>query len=179
MEHKDTQKILDILRISYPNAYRNMSKSDAEKTVILYHFMFKDYPTQLVLEALYAYIGDNEYPPTIAGLKKYITRFVGEHDYEAMWNELWQGICGNVKFKDMCKPNQKYIGSQQVLDDMGSDERTVMDVVKGQYMKRIPEIVENEKFERQVTERVGIEMATEMKAKLNGVVAKMLGDGNE
>ena len=165
MDKNETIKLLEVLRVAYPRHYKGMSREEASRTISLYYSRFKDYPVEIVVEALNAYIDENEYPPTIAGIKKYLTRFEGEQDYEAMFAELWKGICGNKKFSDLCLANQKYIGSQQALDDMGTDERTIMDVVKGQYMKRIPEITANMKFTAKVEQHLGI-TATDMKARL-------------
>lgn len=179
MTREETAKLLEILRVAYPKHYKDMTKADASKTVNLYHSRLKDYPTALVIEALNAYIDENEYPPTIAGIKRYLTRFEGEHDYEAMFTELWKAICGNKKFTDLCEPNQKYIGSQQALDNMGTDERTIMEVVKGQYMKRIPEIVGDLQFTSRVEMRIGTEGVAELKARLNSAGRRLLGGEHE
>lgn len=174
MTREDTKKLLEVLRVAYPNHYRNMDTQTINSTIRLYHSRFKDYPTALVVEALNAYIDENEYPPTIAGIKKYLTRFGGEEDYDLMFAELWSAICGNRKFTDLCSANQKYIGSQQVLDDMGMDERTIYEVVKGQYMKRIAEIVQSARFDRKVEDRVGTTAFEVLKANamLNNATAK-------
>lgn len=181
MTREETKKLLEVLRIAYPRTYRNMTPQDAKGTLELYYTRFKDYPTPLVIEALNAYIDENEYPPTISGIKKYLTHFSGDTDYDTMFAELWSGICGNTKFADMCRANQRYIGSQQVLDDMGRDEHTLYDVVRGQYMKRIGEIVASEKFDRSVEQLVGGDglKALKTQAKMHSLTAKMLGDGNE
>lgn len=175
MEKGETKKLLEVLRIAYPNAYKGIAPKEAQATLELYHSRFKDYPAQLVVEALNAYIDENEYPPTVAGIKKYILRFSGEKDYDALFNELWQGICGNLKFIELSPANQKYIGGQKALDDLGADERTVMEVVRGQYMRRIAEIVEGEKFDRQVKQRIGTENYARLQAQMNEITNRTFG----
>lgn len=175
MTKNETIKLLEVLRVAYPNYYKNMSKDEASKTASLYHSRLKDYPVTVVVEALNSYIDENEYPPTIAGIKKYLTRLEGEHDYEIMWMELWSAICGNRKFEDLCPANQKYIGSQTILDTMGMDEHTLHDVVRGQYMRRIPEIVDSMKFAEKVELRIGTEGVETLKAKLKGTGRLLIG----
>lgn len=177
MNKNETIRLLEVLRVAYPNYYKNMTKDEASRTASLYHSRFKDYPTAVVVEALNSYIDENEYPPTIAGIKKYLTRLEGEHDYELMWMELWSAICGNRKFEDLCPANQKYIGSQTILDTMGMDEHTLHDVVRGQYMRRIPEVVDSMKFTEKVELRIGTEGVELLKEKLNGRF--LLGGGDE
>ena len=155
MTREETKQLLTILKTAYPLTYRNMSREDAASTVTLYYNCFKDIPSEAVVVALHEYVNNNEQPPTIAGIKKYLRHLDPDYDYEAMFKELWSAICGNRKFEDLCKANQKYIGSQQVLDMMGLDENTLMDVVKGQYMRRIPDLVERLKFEQKATEQIG------------------------
>lgn len=168
MDREGAKKVLKVLRATYPNTFRNMDRDEATDAVDVYASIFKDIPDEIVVEALMAYIRNEEYAPTPAGLFKYIKGFSGETDYEKMFKELWSAICGNRKFTDLCPENQKYIGSQQALDMMGLDENTLMDVVRGQYMKRIPAIVEQMRFEENVTKSLGEERVNTLKAILSG-----------
>lgn len=168
MTKNETRQLLTILKTAYPLTYRNMSDDEMADTAALYHNCFRDLPAEAVAMALNEYVNNNEQPPTIAGIKRYLKRLDPDEDYETMFKELWSAICGNRKFEDLCPANRKYIGSQQTLDMMGLDEHTLMDVVKGQYMKRIPEVVERMKFEKKATDQLGEEKVNTLKAILSG-----------
>lgn len=157
MTKNETKQLLTVLKTAYPLTYRNMSDEEMADTAALYYNRFKDFPVEAVVMALNEYVDNNEQPPTIAGIKKYLRYIDPDYDFEAMFKELWSAICGNRKFEDLCPANQKYIGSQQVLEMMGFDENTIMDVVKGQYMKRIPEVVDRLKYEVKTQKALGTE----------------------
>ena len=170
MTREEVKMMLSILRTAYPNAYRNMSRDDAMKTIEFYHNRFEGYPSDLVVQALNLYVDENEYPPTVAGIKKYITMIQGSDDYEQMFNELWMAICGAKKFTDLCPQNQRYIQSQRALDDLGQSEKTLREVVHGQYLRRIGDIC-NEMRAQRITKA---QLGNERLAQLQGAV-KMIG----
>ena len=72
MTREETIGILSILKASYPNFYKDMSKKDAETTINLYAEMFSDTETNLVATAIKELIQHQSYPPTIADIKNKI-----------------------------------------------------------------------------------------------------------
>ena len=126
------------------------------------------FPAEAVALALDQYIDENDKPPTVAGIKKYLQKLDPDYDYEAMFEELWSAICGNKRFGDLCDINRKYIGSQQQIDALGQSEDTLYEVEKGLYMKRIASIVERTKFEDKATEALGSSGVRTLKDILRG-----------
>ena len=166
MKVEEVKVLLEILRTAYPNSYRNMSKSDAINTVKLYHNRFEGYPSDLVIQALNLYVDENEYPPTVAGIKKYITMIQGGNDYEKMFNELWLAICGSKRYEELCPQNKRYIQSQKALDDLGQSSNTVREVIHGQYMKRIADICDEQKAQEAVERQLGSTRLAELQGKV-------------
>lgn len=155
MEKDEVKILLEVLKTAYPKTYKGMNAMERKETLALYYEHFKAYPSQAVRAALDSYIDENEFPPTIAGIKKRLRHIEGGTDYEATYQEYWKGICGSVKYADMCPLNKAYAGSQKALDELGVDERTVESVVRGQYMRRIPEIAERLRAEKEAEKRMG------------------------
>lgn len=166
MTREEVKVMLTILKTAYPNAYKNMSKESALKTVELYHNRFEGYSSDLVVQALNLYVDENEYPPTVAGIKKYITLIKGGDDYEQMFNELWSAICGNKKFEDLCPQNQRYIQSQRALDDLGQSDSTIREVVHGQYLKRIGTICDEQRAQKIVENTLGSTRLAQLQGKV-------------
>ena len=73
MTREDTIKVLSILKTAYPRFYANMSKTDAENTINLWHLMFSAEDVELVKLALYKLISVDEFPPDIASVRKALT----------------------------------------------------------------------------------------------------------
>ena len=155
MNRDDIRKMLTVIKAAYPSTFAKMDLDTARKMVELYSAMFRDEPSDVAMKAVEMYIKENEFCPTVAGIKKYIEMIKGESDYEQMFDELWKGICGNRKFEELCPENQRYIQSQKALHDLGQSENTIKSVVKGQYMKRIAEITEQMKVEADAVKTLG------------------------
>jgi hypothetical protein len=170
MTVEEVKVLLEILRTAYPSAYRNMSRESAINTVKLYHNRFEGYPSDLVVQALNLYVDENEYPPTVAGIKKYITMIQGGDDYEKMFSELWMAICGDKRFDELCPQNKRYIQSQRALDDLGQSQNTLREVVHGQYLKRIGDICNEYRAQKRVEEQLGGERLAELQNKVKMIV---------
>ena len=171
MTRDEVKMMLTVLKTAYPNAFKNMGRDDAFKTLEFYHNRFKDYPADLVVQALNQYVDENEYPPTVAGIKKYMTLIQGSDDYEQMFNELWLAICGAKRFDELCPQNKRYIQSQRALDDLGQSDKTLREVVHGQYLKRIGTICDEMRAQTIAKNQLGQNRLNE----LQGVVMQITG----
>jgi len=169
MTRNEVIMMLEVLRKAYPKTFGNLD--DMAGTIDFYYNRFKEYPSDLVVQALDLYVDENEYPPTVAGIKKYITLIQGSDDYEQMFNELWMAICGAKKFTELCPQNKRYIQSQKALDDLGQSESTLKDVVHGQYLKRIGTICDEMRAQRVARNQLGQNRLDE----LQGVVKQITG----
>lgn len=74
MTREDTIKVLTILRGAYPGFYRDISKQEAEATIVLWASMFEEEPFELVGAAVKAFITADAkgFPPAIGQIKEKI-----------------------------------------------------------------------------------------------------------
>ena len=72
MDRDETIKILSILRAAYPNAYRDLGKTDLEGIVGLWTTMFRDNLYADVSEAVTDFIASDTkgFPPPIGAIKE-------------------------------------------------------------------------------------------------------------
>lgn len=72
MTREETIKVLSILKVAYPNAYRGMTKQEGLAVVALWSMQFADTPSEVVTMALHKLISKNTFAPTIAEIKEKI-----------------------------------------------------------------------------------------------------------
>lgn len=74
MTREDTIKVLSILRGAYPGFYRDITKQEAESTIVLWAAMFEEEPFELVGAAVKAFITADAkgFPPAIGQIKERI-----------------------------------------------------------------------------------------------------------
>ena len=74
MTREDTIKVLSILRGAYPGFYRDITKQEAESTIVLWASMFEEEPFELVGAAVKAFITADAkgFPPAIGQIKERI-----------------------------------------------------------------------------------------------------------
>ena len=66
-------QVLAILKASYPNQYRNLTQEDAQGIAGVWSIQFANIPADIVVMALNKAVSANDYPPTIAEVKKKIS----------------------------------------------------------------------------------------------------------
>lgn len=69
MNQEETRSILSLLKVAYPNQFRNMSKEDGDNMLMLWSVQFKDYDYLQVLDAVQDYVSKSQYIPSIAEIK--------------------------------------------------------------------------------------------------------------
>ena len=153
MNRKEILSMLSILKSAYPNFYRNITKQEAEETVLLYEEMFKDYDSRIVLLAVKELINSYEYPPTIATIKNkiYSLSNINEETDLDLWEKLLKairnGTYGSEKeFELLPQIIKDYLKSPyqlQELASMNSDD--IHSVVKGQFLREIKILKERKK----------------------------------
>lgn len=161
-------ELLELLSYAYPQAYRNKTTADMKRIAEkIYEPIFADLPAEIVVFAVREHVRTNKYPPAISEILERVDALridAGGWNIEAMFAELWSAIQGNKKFGELCKANQEYIQNQRALDEMGQAD-TKMDVVRGQYLKRIPTIITRIQARENAYNALGAE-----------TVARMLGE---
>ena len=91
MTREETIKIMSVLKVAYPNYYRDMKKNDAERTIDLWAEMFKDDSVEIVVAAVKAHIATDEkgFPPHIGAIKNAIVKLTKPPEMEMTEMEAW------------------------------------------------------------------------------------------
>lgn len=154
MTREETIGILSILKASYPNFYKELTKKDAETTINLYAEMFSNTETSLVATAIKELIQRQNYPPTIADIKNKIDELT--QPYEETESELWEiykkaiqrGYYGDRReFDALPEAIKTYLGNNpNRINELGMMESsTINSVEKGIFLKQIKVIKERAK----------------------------------
>lgn len=83
MTNDETMMVLAILKAAYPSSYNNMTKREANGTVVVWAMQFAEMPVDIVLMACQKLISTSKFPPAISEVKKKIQSLHWEA-YEAM-----------------------------------------------------------------------------------------------
>ena len=160
MQREETKQLMSILQISYPSHYRNMSVEEKKQTLALYFEMFGHYPIEIVAMALKNYIGVNQYPPTIAGLREQVEMLLNKETPAELWNKVKKAITRSsynsveefAKLPPVC---QKWAGSHMTLKELSqTDMDTLNTVTRGQFLKTIDSIQQRDEAQSALPDRL-------------------------
>ena len=132
MNKEDTKKILQVLRINYPNSFKQLSNEDTYAYLDLWHEAFKDDDPRLVAHAVKSiiYSTEREFAPNIGQVKSMMLKLTQPE--ELTEQEAWQlvmnasknGIHGAKKeFEKLPPVIQSVLGSYTTIR-----EYAVMDI---------------------------------------------------
>ena len=151
MNRKDITKIIMMLKISYPYAFKEMNEQEVESMVNLYQEMFKEYTYEEVSKAITNIINTSEYMPTIATIKSKIyeiKHLEGESNAE-LWDKFLSAIRNGSyhaeeEFEKLPPLVKAYVRNPRQLQEYAiMDSDVIHSVVKGQFLKQIELIKEN------------------------------------
>ena len=125
MNRKEAAKLLTLIKLSYPNAYRDMDDEWKVATINMWAGSFPDVPYQIVEQGFNRYRMTLEFPPTVAEMVEELRRI----HYEATEAALIHKGLGNmeavaqykmimdytVRYKDDSHLGQLSLGSLQGL----------------------------------------------------------------
>lgn len=118
MTREESIKILAILKAAYPNSYRNMSRDEANGTVMVWQTQFANIPAEMVMIAVNKLISTSTFPPAISEVKDKIRSMYWEvweilnrhrqhpflsPDQEAMYNQMFS-ICESMRNEGRQEP---------------------------------------------------------------------------
>lgn len=66
MTRQDTAKLLSLIKLSYPAAYRHIDKATASATISMWQMTFHNLPYPIMEQAYNRYRMTHKYPPTVA-----------------------------------------------------------------------------------------------------------------
>lgn len=150
MDRSETLKILSVLKVAYPNFYKDMSRSDAENTVALWTEMFAEDDYVIVNAAVKALItaSSNPFPPVIGQIREKIQQLT-HRDEDTTEEEAWHMVssvlyhCGSMfndfaeeEFKRFPPDIQQVVGSPTRLREWANmDTPTLQSVVASNFMR--------------------------------------------
>lgn len=144
MTREETTKILSIIKLAYPNFYKNITKQEAENTVNLYQEMFKDDDVNLVMCAVKELINNLQYPPAIADIKNKMYKLTNIDKTPAeLWDSLQKAISNSIynsveMFEKLPEEVKQFVKSPTQLKELAMmDSDVVHSVTKGQFFKQI------------------------------------------
>ncbi len=161
MQKHETNELLTILSVAYPNHYKNISDEQKKQTLALYYTMFEPYPSELVSHALKNYIRVNQYPPTIAGLQEQIDLLQGTEQTPAqLWVLCEKAISNSAyayveEFNKLPECVQQWLGNPIALHKLGQQESEItQSVTRGQFLKSIEAIQKRQKAQKALPEPI-------------------------
>lgn len=155
MTRDETVAILGILKTSYPNFYRNMTKEELISTIDLWTEMFAHENSQLVTAAVKNLINTFKFPPTIADVKEAMYKLTEQETETPV--EIWNQIKGAIRnsaygsyeeYQKLPELAQRFVGSPNQLREWALSSDYNDGVVKGQFFKQIEILKDRKKEEK-------------------------------
>lgn len=127
MTREETIKVLAILKAAYPASYRNMSRDEANGTVMIWATQFAADPVNVVMMAVQKLISTNTFPPTISEVKSKLRGVYWEAEEKLLLHDN-----GNVQIDDGTYQSYKAIRDACCkYNNRGSNEPTLAELMSG------------------------------------------------
>lgn len=155
MTRKETIQILQILKIAYPNFYKDFSKEDTNNAIDLWTTMFEDEDVVMVASAVKAYIATDEkgFPPVIGQIKNKIHSLSGSRGVTEI--EAWEKVKNAIRnslynakeeYYKLPENIQRLVGSPSTLREWAMLDISELDtVVQSNFMRSYKSRQEHEK----------------------------------
>ncbi len=157
MTRKEIRKMLRIIEIEYPSAFKDMTESDMVLKLNLWESQFAPYEKDIVLKAFYNCIAKSEFAPKISSIFEEMNKLeTGGDEEQALWEQLTK-LCGRAsvvtqeEFDALPVALKKWLRNLQVLKTLGKIDTDILNsVTRGQFFREIKPIVESEKAKKRV-----------------------------
>lgn len=143
MDRDNVIKILSVLKVAYPSFYKEMTKEEAESTILLYQEMFDGNDPEVVLYAVRELMNTLKFPPTIADIKEKMLELTRvKEDLTEAWDKIQQAIGNSLynsekSFETLSPIGKKFVRNPSQLRELAMmDSDVVHSVVKGQFFKQ-------------------------------------------
>lgn len=144
MTRDETVIILGILKTSYPNFYKDMSKDEMYNTINLWNEMFEDDDVNIVKVAIKELIQTLKFPPAIADIKQKMYDLTNRENLPTdLWASLKKAIGNSAyhseeEFEKLPMECKMFIKNPRQLKELSQNDSNINDtVVKGQFLKQI------------------------------------------
>ena len=127
MTREDTIKVLAVLKAAYPASYRNMSRDEANGTVMIWATQFANDPVQVIMMAVQKLIATSTFPPTISEVKSKIRDL-----YWESWMALQQHENGFLPLENrQLEAIREIEAACKKYNDSGSNEPKLSELLGG------------------------------------------------
>lgn len=157
MDRDSIIEMLGILKIAYPNAYKDITRDDANVMIALYQKQFADYDARLVMVAVDEIIGSNIFPPSVAEIKQKVYSLTTKETLPTdLWASLKKAISNSAyhsveEFEKLPEECKMFIKNPNQLKELSQNDSEINNtVVKGQFLKQVEIIQARMKEEKQM-----------------------------
>ena len=158
MTDKAVAQILTMIERYYPERAGSASRD----TIAAWVLVLQDIPDAAGIAAAIQYFKHNRYPPHVSDIVNGVeamTDAATDTGIEKYWRESWRAVCGDLKFKDLSDVSKAYWKSQQAIDAAGTSEKTIESVLKGQFLRVVPDIIKRLKVKKETPPAIAAALA--------------------
>lgn len=157
MTRDETVTILGILKTSYPNFYKDMSKNEMYNTIAIWSEMFENDDLRLVKVSVKELVQTLKFPPTIADIKQKMYELTNQETLPIeLWAKLKKAISNSAynseeEFEKLPEECKLFIQTPRQLKELSQNDAEINNtVVKGQFLKQIETIQKRIKEDKQM-----------------------------
>lgn len=115
MDKFEAAKLLELITLSYPNAYRGMEDAWKKATINMWQMSFPDMPYPIMEQAFNHYRMVNKFPPTVAEMVEELKRIYNQ----AVEGALVHKGLGNEEVVDRYRLVMAYTARYKDLENVG------------------------------------------------------------
>lgn len=147
MDRDSVIKMLGLLKIAYPNSYKEITRDDANAMIALYQKQFFEYDSGIVMTAVEELIGSSKFPPSIAEIKEKVYSLTNDEKLPTdLWASLKKAISNSAyhseeEFEKLPEECKMFVRNSRQLKELSQNDSEINNtVVKGQFLKQIETI---------------------------------------
>ena len=120
MNKQEATKLLALIKIAYPTAYRDMDEPSKKATVNMWQMSFPDVPYPIMEQAFNHFRMVSKFPPTVAEMVEELKHI----HYQALEQANVQRIIGNQEAVNQCMLVMRITGRYKDTHDLGGLDMT-------------------------------------------------------
>ena len=115
MNKQEAAKLLSLIKLSYPTAYRDIDRETANATVNMWQMSFPEVPYPIMEQAFNHYRMGHKFPPTVAEMVEELKHIY----YEATEGAMISKGLGNQEMVDRYRMVMAYTARYKDTDNLG------------------------------------------------------------
>ena len=116
MNKQEAAKLLSLIKLSYPTAYRDIDKDTANATVTMWQMSFPDVPYLIMEQAFNHYRMVSKFPPTVAEMVEELKQVY----YQALEGAMIHKSLGNEEGVNYFRRIMAYTDRYQHPENLGT-----------------------------------------------------------